>query len=156
MLDFIFGISTSIVATGLIFLTRNFWVSSWHKLYSKIYPKIDGRFAITFGNVENQLPWFENERSEFELKQYGKNINGFYKVYSDNNLKLSFKVFGFVTADKILVLNYESKDASTKGAGSFVFTITGISKNIIGASTYVCSQCDDVHTFPCKLDKVEN
>ena len=156
MSEFILGVIASLVATALIFTSRNFWFSSWDKFLSKVYPKVTGVYEVVLGNEHLQKLWFPDERCTLEINQRGKKLYGFYKVYDGNNLKMTFAASGFVTADKVVVINYENTDGNTKGAGSFVLTILGVQKTLKGEVVYVCSECDDVHTFPCNLVKNES
>ncbi len=156
MEQFALGVAASVVAAIITFTSRHFGIQSWHLLFSKVYPTVSGVFEVKFGDKPRQKPWFEKERQCLELRQYGKTISGKYKIYDDNNLKMSFPISGFVTTDKVVVLNYHSTDSSLKGAGAFVLSIQGVNKSMSGKIAYVCSQCDCVHEFPIQFQKLED
>lgn len=154
--NFIVGVLASILATIIVFLSRKFWLNVWYNYFRKIYANISGSYEIVLGNIKNQKPWFPNERGIIELNQFGKTIKGKYKFYSGSDLKIIFDIRGFITTDKIVVLNYLNPDSNVKGAGALVMKIVGVKKELAGSTVYVCSDCEAVHYYPFQLKKINN
>ncbi|NTW89468.1 MAG: hypothetical protein HGB37_00965 [Candidatus Moranbacteria bacterium] len=155
MSAFITGIVSSLFATFIAYLLKNKIFEWYYSLFMKFYPNISGKYEIVYGNQDRQKPWFEGEKGILSISQHGKRITGKYEVFSNSILKVAFILQGFVTPDRIGVINYFDQKHRIKGAGSFVISITGLNESYAGSMTYICSECDNLHNFPVELNAIK-
>lgn len=154
--EFALGVVASVLAAIITYSTREFWVRFWHIAFSRFYPTVSGVYEVELGDKEHQKPWFPDERQTLELHQYGKSVVGKFKIFEGKHLRVTYSVRGFLTPNKIGVLNYECTDRNLKGAGAFVLSIKGVGKRIAGRTTYVCDLCDNIHEYPFELKRIED
>ncbi|WP_406610816.1 hypothetical protein [Agarivorans sp. JK6] len=154
-MEFLQGAGASIFATLIVYVTRNTWANWWHLLLSKNYPQIGGRYRIRENVPSNYVqPWYPGEKQIMDLKQYGKSIRGSLEIYDNDDLKHRFPLSGTVGLDRSVLVKYESNDPKYTAKGSMLARFKGIESDFNGEHIFICLNCENIHTFPVNLEKL--
>ena len=153
--QFVLGVVTSLCATLLVYVTRNFWVKYWHLLFAKIYPDVSGEYEviITYREDQDYSDIFQGETTVLFIDQFGKTLSGKVEVRSNTKVMQVYKLNGFVTAHANIVITYENTSASVRGVGAYVLSMNGVENTLDGHVSFICSNCNEVHEYAIRLKK---
>lgn len=151
MLNFILGIITSLIATGLIALVKKFaWPTFRDKcLYKGI--RVEGKWdIIEIRNGKNV------NVGNIELTQHGRLITGISsrrKTRDGKHSDRSFKYHGSIDGHQVTLI-FEDKRGVGFDTGTYVFTVLNDSKTMLGMTTFHGKTENRIVSEPRTLKKI--